>query len=248
VRANHRAGLATYLMKIAQVRPDLLTMGNVDGQPTLALGSLRDAEYEKLVPIALAESSMGVGHAGESWSGWDNVMGSYRSLIDRTMSPQLVVNTGRGNGNGTPLEQPSLGQAFPAGYAFMRYCVASTLLEDGYIAWSDANGYDITNYDWFDEFDQFLGQAIDGPVRSPTWTSGAAAGAYMRRFQNGAAIVNPRLNPSAQGYSNRSTVTIDLTGQGYKRFSGSQDSTTNNGAVVTTFNLAPGDGIILVRQ
>jgi hypothetical protein len=70
----------------------------------------------------------------------------------------------------------------------------------------------------------------------------------MRKFQNGAAIVNPRLNPSTQGYSNRSTVTIDLTGQGYKRFVGTQDSTTNNGAIVTTFNLAPGDGIILIKQ
>lgn len=42
-------------------------------------------------------------------------------------------------------------------------------------------------------------------------------------------------------------ATVDLTGQGYKRFLGTQDSTHNDGSTVTTVDLYSADGILLIK-
>ena len=77
-----------------------------------------------------------------------------------------------------------------------------------------------------------MGRAID-PPQSGAWQNGV----YRRRFENGMALVNPKGN---------GTKTVQIE-PGYKRFSGSQDSATNNGQVVESVTLRERDGLILVR-
>ncbi|HEV8542428.1 MAG TPA: hypothetical protein VGR78_08550, partial [Verrucomicrobiae bacterium] len=84
----------------------------------------------------------------------------------------------------------------------------------------------------------WLGAPIDPPQ-----TVAYQNGVFVRRFQNGMAIVNPRTNPDL---SLRSAQTITPPA-GYRRFVGNQDRTTNNGAAVTTITIAAGDGIILTK-
>jgi hypothetical protein len=111
----------------------------------------------------------------------------------------------------------------------MRYALASALMDDGYFAAND-NGY--TNVQWFDEFDVDLGHAVDGPQLAP-----AQNGVYVRRFEKGLAIVNPKDNGPQ-------TIAIE---PGYQRFYGTQDSATNNGQAVTTITLGDRQGIILIK-
>lgn len=238
----YRRGIASYMMKFGQLKPQLLLFGNIGGQTSIGGNPLALPEYQYLFNGALYESATGVSYSEETWLGWDTMMQGYRNLMDQTLAPHLVTLMARVNPDGTPYQQPGSGdgQPFPSGYACMRYTVASALLENGYIC-TIGHYYNIddpNSYGWFDEFDQFLGHPTEPPVRTPL-----SNGAYMRHFQNGLVIVNPRTDSSL---NNRSAVTIDLTGQGYKRFVGTQDP-ANNGSVVTTITVAAGDGVMLVK-
>jgi len=116
-------------------------------------------------------------------------------------------------------------------YAMMRYGLASCLLDDGYYYYSLDNTRYTADF-WFDEYDIDLGKAMD-PPQFEEWQNGV----YRRRFENGMAIVNPKGN---------GTRTVQI-GPGYKRFSGNQDSATNNGQVAESVTLRERDGLILVR-
>ena len=82
------------------------------------------------------------------------------------------------------------------------------------------------------------GAAVDSKQRTPK-----SNGVYIRRFQNGLAITNPKGN---------GTQTINLStlfpGETYKRIVGTQDATTNNGATVTSLTINARDGLILKKQ
>lgn len=237
---NYRRGIASYIMKWGQLKPSYPLMGNVGGQWGLGGNPLGTGEYQYLFNAALEEAATGMGYSEESWAGWYTMMAGYRNLMDQTRWPHLVAFMARTTSTGSYVQAPTAGPAFPGGYAFARYSIASALLEDGYICTIGANYAIQQSYDWFDEFDLYLGHAAEPPVRTPL-----ANGAFMRHFQNGLVIVNPRQNADL---SNRTgSVTIDLTGQGYKHFAGTQDSTTNNGQAVTTIQVAAGDGIVLIK-
>jgi hypothetical protein len=60
----------------------------------------------------------------------------------------------------------------------------------------------------------------------------------MRRYENGLVLVNP---------SKTATATIDV-GPGYKRISGPQDPTVNNGQAESTVTLGPRQGLLMTRQ
>jgi len=82
-----------------------------------------------------------------------------------------------------------------------------------------------------------LGEPLQGPQRT-AWSNGV----YERLFQNGLILLNPRGNGSQ-------TVSVTTLGSGlFKHFSGTQDSTTNNGANVTTVTLTDADGLVLINQ
>jgi hypothetical protein len=103
----------------------------------------------------------------------------------------------------------------------------------------------------FDEFKVPLGAALESPPSGPYQN-----GVSVRRFAGGLAILNPRSDPG-RADSNRTaqTITIPTSWGLFKRFSGTQDSATNNGqnlplnsSGVPYITIPPGDGIILIRQ
>lgn len=122
-------------------------------------------------------------------------------------------------------------------------------MEDGYFSYSreeplGSGKFPYSNVTWFDEYDltgsattNWLGAAVDAKQRTAK-----SNGVYVRRFQNGMAIVNPK---------NNGTQTIDLSvlfpGETYRRINGTQDPATNNGAVVTTLTINARDGLILTK-
>ncbi len=212
--AYFRQGIADHLAAVKTLMPQLKTIGNVDGHASLNQGFLRDPEYTGLLDGALLEHAIGRPFSPEVYAGWAGMMTSYRSLMAHTNAPHLVIFQYH---NSTPT------------YAELRYAMASALMDDGYFAAND-NGY--TNVQWYDEFDVDLGHAVDGPQLVP-----AQNGVYVRHFEKGMAIVNPKDNGPQ-------TITIE---PGYQRFRGTQDPATNNGQAVTTLTLGDRQGIILVK-
>ncbi len=169
--AYFRQGIANHLKAVKEQIPHLMTLGNADGLADAGQGFLRDPEYQGLLDGALLEHAIGQSYSPEVWAGWENTMASYRSLMDHTNAPHLVIFHYHSN---TP------------SYAEMRYSLASTLMDDGYFA---ANDTSYTNPQWYDELDLDLGHAVDAPQRAP-WQNGV----YRRRFEKGLAIVNPKGN------------------------------------------------------
>jgi hypothetical protein len=134
------------------------------------------------------------------------------------------------------LGEPKLGvfnqHGNPTDYQAFRYGFGSCLLDDGYYAFTNsAKGY--SGVDWFDEYDQKLGKAISSPPKA-AWKNGV----WRRDFERGIVLVNPKGN-------GQQTVTLEA---GFKRFSGKQAPSVNNGADVTSITLKDRDGIVLMRK
>ncbi|MET0983986.1 MAG: putative glycoside hydrolase, partial [Steroidobacteraceae bacterium] len=134
------------------------------------------------------------------------------------------------------LGEPKLGvfnqHGDPADYQTFRYGFASCLMDDGYYSFT-VHGQGYSGVQWFDEYDVKLGKAISSPSTS-AWKNGV----YRRDFEKGIVLVNPKGNGPQ-------TVTIE---SGFKRFSGKQAPSVNNGADVSTVTLQERDGIVLVRK
>lgn len=233
VRTYYRQGNIDHVSAINQLQRGVTIMGNIDGWSSSSDGFLRESQYQGLFAGALHEHAIGQSYAEESLTdGWNVMMSSYRSLMDRTLAPHLVIFSADGAATD---------------YATFRYAFASALMENGYFSYSVVNGTGHVTYSdvqWFDEYDlagaattSWLGAAVDGPRRSPT-----ANGVYLRRFQNGLAIVNPKGN---------GTRTVNLStlfpGETYKHIAGVQDSVINNGTMVTSVTVPARGGVILVK-
>jgi hypothetical protein len=250
VQTYYRQGLASYISQADVLKPALMKMGNVDGDGSAHIGYLTDPEYTAKLGGALLEGAAGRTWTEEAQRGWDSMMWAYRSLMDNTKAPHAVLFQLHATTTGKAYDssiQPNYGGG--SNYAFIRYGIASALMEDGYVSIGVNGSYhDVVQ---FDEFNVPLGLAIDGPQRTPY-----QSGVYVRRFAGGLAIVNPRSNPGSAA-SNRAAVNITIpTSWGlFKRFSGTQDSATNNGqnlplngSGVPNITIPAGDGIILIRQ
>ena len=233
VRTYYRQANVDHIKAINQLRPGELIMANIDGWSGSNDGFLREAQYQGLFSGALQEHVMGQAYSEESVAdGWNQMMKSYRSLMDHTIAPHLVIFSADG---------------LATDYAKFRYAFASALMENGYFCYSPVNTSNRVLYSdvaWFDEYDlagtsnsSWLGAAIDPTQREPR-----SNGVYVRRFQNGLAIVNPKGNGPR---------TVDLAalfpGETYRRITGSQDAATNNGETVTSVSLDDHNGLILVK-
>jgi hypothetical protein len=116
-------------------------------------------------------------------------------------------------------------------YRLFRYGYTSCLMDDGYFSYTDAATV-YNSVPWFDEYEVKLGTAVDVP-QIVAWQNGV----YRRAFANGLVLLNPTKTAR--------TVTMET---GWKRFTGTQAPTLNNGTAVTTLTLQAKDGIVLVRQ
>ena len=213
VRRDFRKGYVNALNRIEKLAPNLVVMGNVDGD-AVSNGMLTEPEYRGRI-TALFEGAIGLTFSVESWGGWELMMQQYRITAGNAQQ-NLVLVTVHGNEND---------------FATMRYGLTSCLMDDGYYYYtSNENNYKSAL--WFDEFDLDLGRAID-PPQFRAWQKGV----YMRRFENGIALVNPKGNGTR-------TVQIE---PGYRRIDGAQDPVTNNGQPATSVTLAERDGLILAK-
>lgn len=262
VRRHFREGMAGFWAEINRLQPGMIIMGNVDGRFDLAGtrdGFLTNPEYDGKLGGALLESALGRTFSFERQWGWDKTMEAYRSLIDHTAAPHLVVFDTKLTSDGLLYEPAAERVNYGGGapYACLRYCFASVLLEDGYFAVKNGT-YNQASGVWFDEFDlagtattSWLGVALDPPQRKPYQD-----GVYFRRFEHGAVLVNPRTNPGSKT-NNRASVDVAIPKNlgVFQRIAGRQDPSINDGkelslnaAGVPHVVIAPGDGVILRRR
>jgi hypothetical protein len=173
----------------------------------------------------LMESAIGESYSVETWGGWNEMMREYRVIMANIAQPQLVVVSQDDN---------------PTGYQSVRYGLASTLMDNGYYAFTNiSNGYSGTF--WFDEYDDagkgtgYLGMPVSGPSLTPYQN-----GVYMREFDHGFALVNPKGNGTQ-------TVTLPVA---VHRILGTQAPSVNNGATIpagSPITLQDRDGLILLK-
>jgi hypothetical protein len=215
----HREGMAKYIQNWRKVMPGKYMLGNIDwGDPAATV-----PEYDQLLNGGLLERYIGYSWSpeGQDMNGAKNAYGSWKVMMERYRRVMSKV------------AEPKLvifQQYGKAGdYQAFRYGLTSCMMDDGYYDMALGKYYDIP---MFDEYNAKLGQAI---IKPPTvaWKQGV----YRRDFENGIALVNPRGN---------GTQTVDLGGT-FKRLSGKQDASVNNGQTTTKVTLKDRDGIILMR-
>lgn len=120
--------------------------------------------------------------------------------------------------------------ANPTDYRMVRYGLASAMLDNGYFMYIPLVRPSVPK--WFDEFSAPIGTAVDAPPTAP-----AQNGIYKRRYTNGIVLVNPSKTTTASIY----------IGPGYKRLTGAQDGSVNNGARQSTVKLGPRQGLLMIR-
>lgn len=165
----------------------------------------------------LIEHFLGRSYSTETWAGWGELMKQYRKTMSLLAAPKYGICSVEGS---------------KTDYQFMRYGLATCMMDDGYFAFSDPSSY-YRGVPWFDEYGVKLGAATSGPSTS-AWQSGV----YRRNFQNGIVLVNPKGNGTR-------TVTLEAN---YVKLRGTQAPSVNNGATVRTVTLKDRDGIILIKQ
>jgi hypothetical protein len=178
-------------------------------------GSLATPEFVNQLEGAFMECQMGKSWSYETWSGWDTMMNRYRNEMVQTKAPHDVVFQAC-----NPTADPH----------FMRYGLASSMLHDGYFAFTVNN---VVTPPWFDEYAAPIGTPSEAPPTAPT-----ASGIWVRHYTHGIVLVNP---------SKTTALSIDI-GPGYKHLSGTQDPATNNGLAERTITLQPRSGMLMVKQ
>ncbi len=208
IAAGYRAGHRAEWDRIRQIHPGIRLMGNAEGD-------LADAEYQGQLEGAFLEGLMGKSWSIEKYAGWAAMMRRYHGVMANTRQPHIVGFNVHGK---------------TSDFRFMRYALASCLMDDGYFCFTDSEK-EYSSVAWFDEFDYKLGAATSKPPAAP-WKEGV----WRRDFQRGIALVNPTDHP----------VTLTLE-PGLSHLTGKQDP-INNGAPVSSVTLEPKDGIILAKD
>ncbi len=152
---------------------------------------------------------------------WNDIMNWYDKFSD-TEHQYSIINANTGNvGDNTS-------------YKDVRFSFASTLLEDGYYSY-DFGDKSHGQLWWYDEYDMNLGQA-QGPATSNSGKHTYSQDVWRRNFENGAVLVN----------STAQNQTVDL-GAEFEKIHGTQDTTVNDGSIISEVSVAPSDGIVLLK-
>ncbi|MBP9760729.1 MAG: hypothetical protein KBD15_00610 [Candidatus Magasanikbacteria bacterium] len=155
---------------------------------------------------------------------WQRFMDTYAYNQNTPHQPQIqIVNSNTDNGAHAQ-----------SNYQRMRFALGSTLLEDGYFSYDFGD----TNHGqlwWYDEYNAHLGDPITSAVSLQGNTT-YKPDVWQRQFENGIAVVNS---------SDKSTL-VSLGGD-YESLRGTQDTSVNNGSIVSEVSLAPKDGRILLK-
>ncbi len=157
---------------------------------------------------------------------WSTVVDNYLEMEKQVAGspPIFIINTNTDNTGDSD------------DYQKMRYGLTSTLLGGGYFSF-DFGEQSHAQIWYYDEYDAYLGEPLDNPEDElDASNTTLRPSVWARDFINGKVLVN----------STDSTQTIQLDGE-YEKLHGTQDSTINNGAIVSSITLPPNDGIILLR-
>lgn len=180
-----------------------------------------DAEVGVLAGVydgGVLEGMLGETWSTEQWGGFDQMMAAYRKMMDALRGPKLGVF-------GHDAWEPG-------NYQNMRYGLATCLMDDAYF-YITGDNYSPDGMLWFDEFDVDLGHATQAR-QDKAWKQGV----WRRDFEKGIALVNPKGNGPQ-------TVSLDAS---FKKLTGAQDPSVNDGSTVTSVTLEERDGIILLVE
>ncbi len=158
-----------------------------------------------------------------STKSWKNIMPLY--LQNTSFTPNIsIINSNTANtGNQND-------------YKKMRYGLTNTLLGNGYFAF-DYGDLDHAQLYWYDEYDTKIGKSISDPINIKTNTSTIDLGLWRRDFENATSFVN----------SSRENQVYVFENEVFEKIKGTQDTKTNDGTKVNYLNLAPSEGIILLK-
>jgi hypothetical protein len=122
-------------------------------------------------------------------------------------------------------------------YRHFRFGLASALLGDGFYGFD----YDVTDHGqtwWYDEYDVDLGapQSLAYNLLAVSNRT-AQPGLWRRDFKNGVAIVNST--------NKKQTYVFDK--EEFEKIKGTQDKIVNNGQKINYIQLAPEDGLVLLK-
>ena len=229
IKAAFRQGNQDYWNELKRLEPGQIITVNHDwylSEPATAEGPLQLPEYNRQVHGGVLEIVMRSSDLlGKPRTDWKDTMRFYRRSMEYFKSPNMTLFIVKGE---------------PDNWRFMRYSLATCLMQDGYFEYVPDDNYQYGTVEWFDEFDlagtagtDWLGRAIDPPQDGP-WRSGV----WRRDFEGGVALVNP------QGNGVR-TITIE---DGFRHIAGKRETRVNNGQPAGQITLQDGDGILLVRE
>jgi hypothetical protein len=160
------------------------------------------------------------------WEGdgsWQTVMNNLKTIKTKSKKPALFIinsNTNNGGNNGD--------------YRTVRFGLTSALLEGAYFSF-DHGDQNHGQLWWYDEYDVDLGIASGASVSKNNYTN-YAPDVWSRQFQNGMSLVN----------STNQAQSLQLSGD-YEKIHGTQDTKINDGSIISEVNIAPQDGILLLR-
>lgn len=154
---------------------------------------------------------------------WTKSMDIY--LDQNTLLPNVsIINTNTANtGNQNDFKK-------------MRYGLTSALLGNGYFAF-DYGDKDHGQTYWYDEYNTKIGSPISNPINLKTNTSKIDLGLWRRDFENATSFVN----------SSRENQVYIFEKEIFEKIKGTQDVKINDGTKVNYLNLAPSEGIILLK-
>lgn len=201
------------------------------------------------------EHVIGKSYSIEYYGGALAMQAWYRTAMGNFGGPKLMLfSQGNVKANGSdPLTfDASLRPAtFSPAWQGMRYGITAALMNDGYY-FADSGAYDEETEGkrrWFDEYDNagagvgYLGQPVRGAAGS-SQTGAWKDGVWMREFQNGVVLWNPK------GNGTRSVSVSGLVSpsghNGLKHIAGTQDPAVNNGRAADSVTLQDRDGVILL--
>jgi hypothetical protein len=248
--ARYRQACVDMVARIHEKHPGKPIIGNIIMWISYNYTS-PPAEYDQLLDGGFAEGLMGETWSPEGLSAdkvqnaygwWARMMEYYKHTMEWTKGTHSTFHC----------------RGYVDDYQWARYGLCSCLMHNGFFCYSNHEAYYGHPIAWFDEFDYDLGQPTTGPftIDDPPYQDGC----YLREFENGLAVVNPRTDPSADpdgsptaGQRFPVVVILPDPGAGNKwqlldaADYSNQDPITNNGADVTQITLDPGDGRIIRR-
>ena len=200
------------------------------------------------------EHAIGKSYSVEYWGGSLELQQYYRTAMNNYGGSKLMLFS-QGNVQANGSDPLTFANGVPAAYSpawqGARYGITAALMNNGYY-FADAGVYDeetVANRRWFDEYDNagagvgYLGQPVAGSAGAPQ-TGAWSNGVWMREFQNGVVLWNPKGNGAK---------TVAVSGlvspaghTGLKHIAGTQDPAVNNGLAATSVTLNDRDGVILL--